>query len=66
MTRPTEELQTITDCVEEVLFLVTHHVNIVGLIQIDPQEYPGNEIYNGVEAILKRAQELPRLAAPDS
>lgn len=62
--RPIQELQTVTDCVEEILFVLTHHAAVLGLIRTDPRdtEHPGDVIYSSVEAIVRRAQELPHEA----
>lgn len=59
--RPVEELQTATDCVEEVIIAVKAAVAFASLrtppAQVDEVGY---DLYDKVEAIIKRAQELPR------
>lgn len=62
MTRPLGELETVTDCVEEVLFTITAHASISGLIQTSRDEHPGDQLYSRIEAIILRAQEVPRPA----
>lgn len=56
--RPVEELQSITDCVEEILFVVTHRSAIVGLVRDEPGEHPGELLYDEIEAIVTRAHHL--------
>jgi len=66
--RDPKELHNIRDCVEEVLVIVTYYASISGLVRHVPGdgEHPGDMLYNNIEAILRRAQELPREDASGS
>lgn len=65
--RPVEELQTITDCVEEVILATRVAVAYASLRTTTARiEEVGYDLYGRVEAILKRAQEIPRQGAPGS
>lgn len=67
MIRPVEELQTVTDCVEEVLYVVKETYAMASLVVSNTDaERAGYDLYDRIEAIVKRAQELPRVDAPGS
>ena len=59
--RPVEELTTLTECVEEVLIAVKYAYAkaSIPLTQTRADQI-GYTLYDQVEAIIKRAQELPR------
>lgn len=60
--RPVEELQTVTDCVEEVIFaFLDAWVEIKDRTpgEVSQRRY---DLYDDIEAIILRAQVIPRAA----
>lgn len=65
--RPIDDLRSVTDCVEEALILVknAYAQASLSLTQARADEI-GYELYDGIEAIIRRAQEIPREVGPGS
>lgn len=67
MLRGTDELTTVGDCAEEILFAIVHAFTVVPLIEDTSQvrDHRG-ALYDYTLNIIKRAQELPREGDPGS
>lgn len=65
--RPVEELQTVTDCVEEIMYAMKKAYAVASLIISTPEaERVGYDLYDRVEAVILRAQQIPRPTSIDS